>query len=173
MLWKPCLIVFALHQMVEWMHTSRQKICWLVVKVAAWGKGKIIALKIRPEFWLFLNSVTSVKVFTRMVSDNPWCSLLTICSLRWKYNVTFTHCIPNHSQPEWMTINRFFFKWIWNLINFKKTFQTDQSATYLLGICSHFAQFTRCECEGHKCSQADARKYKLFFVFQDSSIPKI
>ncbi len=32
-----------------------------------------------------------------------------------------------------------------------------------MGIGSHFAQFTRRECEGHKCSQADAGKYKLLF----------
>ncbi len=79
----------------------------------------------------FLNSLTSVRVFTRIVSDNPWCSLLAISSLRWKYNVTFIHCIPNHSWPEWMTINRCFFKWLWNLINFKKLFKlTNQRHIY-------------------------------------------
>ncbi len=46
---------------------------------------------------LFLNSLMSVRVFTRIISDNPWCSLLAICSLRWTYNVTFTHCMPNYS----------------------------------------------------------------------------
>ncbi len=119
----------------------------------------------RVNFTLYFDSLTSVRVFTRIVSDNPWCNLLAIFSLRWKYNVTFTHWIPNHSRPESMTIKIIFFKWLWNLINFKKTFQTDLLATYLLGICSHFSQFTRRECEGHKCSQADARKYKLFFLF--------
>ncbi len=38
---------------------------------------------------------------------------------------------------------------------------TDQSAASLLGLCEHFAQFTSCEGEGHKCSQVDAGKYKL------------
>ncbi len=85
--------------------------------------------------------MTWVRVFTRITSDNPWCSLLAICSLRWKYNVTFTHWIPNHSWPEWITIKRFFLKWLWNLLNFKKTFQTYQSATYLLGKKIHIQFF--------------------------------
>ncbi len=70
---------------------------------------------------MFLNSLY-VRVFTRIVSDNPWCRLLAICSLRRKYNVTFTHCIPNHSRLEWMTINGFFLN-DWKLINFKKLFK--------------------------------------------------
>ncbi len=54
----------------------------------------------------FFNSLTSIRVFTRIVSDNLWFSLLAICSLRWKYNVTVTHCIPNHqlwyaNQSTW------------------------------------------------------------------------
>ncbi len=36
---------------------------------------------------------------------------------------------------------------------------------------THTIWFTRCE--GHKCSQADVRKCKLIFVFQDSSIPDV
>ncbi len=49
-------------------------------------------------------------------------------------------------------------------------FQTDQSATYFLRICSHFVQFKRRECESHKPSQADARKYKLFFLFSKIAV---
>ncbi len=110
----------------------------------------------------FLNFLTSVRVFTRIISDNPWCSLLEIFSLRWKYNVTLTHWIPNNSWQESMTISRFVFKWLWNLINFKKLFKlTNRRHIY----CSHFVQFTRHECDGHKCSQVDARKYKLLFCF--------
>ncbi len=66
-----------------------------------------IKLMISPPVHIF-NSVTSVRVFTSLVFDNPWYSLLVIFSLRWKYNVTFNHCFPNHSWPEWMTIHIFF-----------------------------------------------------------------
>ncbi len=48
----------------------------------------------------FLNSLTSVRVFTRIVSDNPGCSLLAIYSLRWTYNVATTDRKPCYSQPE-------------------------------------------------------------------------
>ncbi len=50
---------------------------------------------------------------------------------------------------------------------------TDQSAASLLGICEHFALFTRFEGEGHKCSQVDAENTNWFFVYQDSSIPDV
>ncbi len=50
--------------------------------------------------FFLLNSLMSVRVFTRIVSDNLWCRLLVICSLRWTYNVTFTHCMHSYSWPE-------------------------------------------------------------------------
>ncbi len=56
---------------------------------------------------------------------------------------------------------------------FLRSVTTDLSAASLLGLCEHFAQFPRCEGEGHKCSQVDAEKYNRFFVFQDSSIPDV
>ncbi len=46
-----------------------------------------------------------------------------------------------------------------------KSATTAQSAASLLGLCEHFAQFTRFEGEGRKCSQVDAEKYKLVFCF--------
>ncbi len=46
-----------------------------------------------------------------------------------------------------------------------KSATTDQSTASLLGLCEHFAQFTRFEGEGHKCSQVDAEKYKQICCF--------
>ncbi len=46
-----------------------------------------------------------------------------------------------------------------------KSATTDQSVASLLGFGEHFVQFTRFEGEGHKCSQVDAKKYKLIFCF--------
>ncbi len=118
----------------------------------------------------FLNSLTSVRVFTGIVSDNLWCSLLVIFSLRWKYNVTFTHCIPNHSRPEWMPINRFFLKWLSNLTNFKKRLKlTNRRHIYwesahilhsLQGVNVKVTSVHKLMWENTNC----------FFVFQDSSI---
>ncbi len=87
---------------------------------------------------LFLNSLMSVRVFTRIISDNPWCSLLAICTLRSTYNVTFTHCITSYSQPKWMTRTRFFLNWLWNLINFKKHFKLTFSGGIFTGIVRTF-----------------------------------
>ncbi len=47
----------------------------------------------------------------------------------------------------------------------KKYFQTDQSVVSLLGWCEHFAQITRWEGEGQKCSHVDVEKYKQIFCF--------
>ncbi len=37
----------------------------------------------------------------------------------------------------------------------------------------HFAQITRWEGEGHKCSHVDVENTNRFFVFLDSSIPDL
>ncbi len=76
---------------------------------------------------------SDVRVFTRMISDNPWCSLLVICSLRLTYNVTFSHCIPSYSWPQWMTINRFCFL----NDNFKKHFKLT-NRRYLYWDCATY-----------------------------------
>ncbi len=84
------------------------------------------------KLFLFMNSLTSVRVFPRIISDNPWCSLLAIGFLRWNYNATFTHCIPNNSRPEWMTINRFFFKWLkFNKLKNNSTKCSDKPSKYV------------------------------------------
>ncbi len=51
----------------------------------------------------FLNSLTSVRVFTRMVSENSWCSLWVSSSLSWKANVTLIFsCLHIH---EWTSLS--------------------------------------------------------------------
>ncbi len=86
-----CKFLFYLGGGSDPMHGWEGKIL-PAVKSPVWLTG--------AYFFLFFNSLTSVIVFTRMVSNNPWCSLLAICSLRWTYNVTITHWKPSYSQPE-------------------------------------------------------------------------
>ncbi len=122
---------------------------------------------------IFLNSLTSIRVFTGIVSDNLWCSLLAIFSIRWEYNVTFTHCIPNHSRPEWMTINRFFLKWLWNLINFKKLFKLT-NRRHIFWESAHILH----SLQGVNMKVTNVHKLmwkntNWFFAFQDSSIPDV
>ncbi len=47
-------------------------------------------------YYYFFNSLTSVRVFISMVSDNPWCSLWASSSLRWTSHVTITR-VPSPS----------------------------------------------------------------------------
>ncbi len=121
---------------------------------------------------LFLNSLTSVRVFTKMVSDNPWCSLWVPSSQSWTSKITIIFsCLHIHEQTilTLLDFQNFFGKFNKLL----KSATTDQLAASLLRLCEHFAQFTRFKGEGHKCSQFDVEKYKLFFIFQDSSIPDV
>ncbi len=47
----------------------------------------------------FLNSLKSVRVFTRMVSDNPWCSLWVSSSQSWTSNITLIFsCLHIHER---------------------------------------------------------------------------
>ncbi len=91
-----CISIVKFQDTDTWCRLFLRKSCTF-----AYDLG-ISLVKVWTKVWFctFLNSLTSVRVFTRIVSDNPWCSLLAICSLRWKYDVTFTYCIPNHSRLE-------------------------------------------------------------------------
>ncbi len=53
------------------------------------------------KLWTFLNSLTSVRVFTRIVSDNPWCSLWVPSSQSWtsKISIIFS-CLHIHKQTS-------------------------------------------------------------------------
>ncbi len=109
------------------------------------------------------------RVFTRMVSDNPWCSLWVPSYQSWTSKITIIFSCLHIDERTSLTKPDFQKK----KLKFNKSATTDQSATSLLGLCEHFEQFTRFEGEGHKCSLVDAEKYKLFFVFQDNSIPEV
>ncbi len=59
---------------------------------------------IRKPSRLFLNSLTSVRVFTRMVSDNPWCSLWVPSSQSWTSKITMIFsCLHIH---EWTSLTK-------------------------------------------------------------------
>ncbi len=62
-------------------------------------------------------------------------------------------------------LNQIFKKFTLKFNQLLRSATTDQSVAFLLWLCEHFAQFTRCDGEGHKCSQVDAEKYKLIFLF--------
>ncbi len=72
-----------------------------------------------------------------------------------------------------MTIARFLFKWLWNLINFKKHFKlTNQRHLYWVGAN------ILCGLQGGKVKVTSVHTLMLkntnrFFVFQDSSIPDV
>ncbi len=59
-------------------------------------------------FWIlwrqseyFLNSLTSARVLTRMVSDNPWCSLWVPSSQSWTSKITIIFsCLHIHEQTS-------------------------------------------------------------------------
>ncbi len=119
---------------------------------------------------LFLTSLTSVRVFTRMVSDNPWsCSLWVPSSQSCtsKFTIIFSY-LHIHEQTS-LTEPDFWFFFL-KFSKLLKSAPTDQSATSLLGLCGHFAQFTRFEGEGHKCSQFDVEKIQTVFLFSKIAV---
>ncbi len=85
-----------------------------------------------------------------MPSSQSWTSKITII-----FSCLHIHERTNLTKPDFQKENLKFNKHL-------KLATTDQSAASLLGLCKHFAQFTRFEGEGHKCSQVDAEKYKHF-----------
>ncbi len=122
------------------------------------GDLKFYQSKGLSTFWgLFIFWI--LWVFTWMVSDNPWCSLWVPSSQSWTSKITITFsCLHIHERTS-LTKSDFqksFLKFNKRL----KLATTDQLATSLLGLCEHFALFTRFEGEGHKCSKVDAKKHK-------------
>ncbi len=77
-------------------------------------------MKVWPWKTSFLNSLTSVRVFTRMVSDNPWCSLWVPSSQSWTSKITIIFsCLHIHDRTS-LTKPVFQQQQNWNLVNFFK-----------------------------------------------------
>ncbi len=112
-------------------------------------------------FWLFLTSLTSVRVFTRMVSDHPWCSLWVFSSLIGTSHVTVIFsCLNIHIQTSLSDLD-------FQNNDFLRLATTDQSVASLLGLCYILLIL---QGEGHKSSQADAGKYKIIFCFMKIAV---
>ncbi len=93
-----------------------------------------------------------------MPSPQSWTSKITII-----FSCLHIHEQTSLTKPDFQNIFLKFNKLL-------KLAKTDQSEASLLGLCEHFVQFTRFEDKGHMCSQVDAEKYKLFFLFSKIAV---
>ncbi len=108
-----------------------------------------------PHF-LLLNSPTSVRVFTRMVSDNRWCSLWASSSLSGTSNVTLIFsCLHIHERTSLSS-----FKMTLKFNKLLRLATTVQSAASFTGIVRIFCAVYNV---WRGSSQVDAGKYKLIF----------
>ncbi len=89
---------------------------------------------------LFFNSLTSVRVFTGMVSDNPWCSLWVPSSQSRSSNImnitTIFWCLHIHERTSLTKQSQIFKKFTLKFNKLLKSATTDQSAASLLGLCT-------------------------------------
>ncbi len=53
-------------------------VCALSIAIVLYKIDPLLVCRFYLNYLVFLNSLTSVRVFTRIVSDNQWCSLLAI-----------------------------------------------------------------------------------------------
>ncbi len=68
----------------------------------SWSFTNIIVLcRLGSVHVVFFNCLTWVRVFTRMVSDNPWCSLLVPSSQSWTSKITIIFsCLHIHERTS-------------------------------------------------------------------------